>query len=56
MNALAEAPSDLFAGSVFVLMVFDPDNPRANYISNGTREQMLAAMAEFIERNKAKAN
>lgn len=56
MNALAEALADLFAGSCFVLMVFDPDNPRANYISNGTREQMIAAMQEFIDRSKAQAN
>jgi len=56
MNAVAEAMAQTFPGLCFALFVFTPDDPRANYISNAKRQDMLAVMREFIDRNQNKAN
>lgn len=57
MNSLAAAIDDLFNGKErpkkngFVLLVFPFGEPvKVNYISNAKREDMLAAMKEFIAR------
>ena len=49
MNALAQVLAEQFSGFGFTLLVFDfGDNGRMNYISNAKREDMVAAMREFI--------
>lgn len=55
MNVTGEVLNDVFAGSVFILMVStnEGDKNRMNYLSNGTREDVIKAMQEFIDRNKA---
>ncbi len=54
MQATADALADILKPAAFALLVFDAssDDPRANYISNAPRPDMLAAMREFIARNE----
>lgn len=58
MQAVAEVLGETFPGQGFTLLVFDFDptgpvakrsgQPRMNYISNASREDMVTAMREFI--------
>jgi hypothetical protein len=56
MRAVADALNEFFAGYGFVLLVFEMTNPgempkedaRMNYVSNSRRDDVLAAMKEFI--------
>ena len=53
MNNIAKLLSKIFKPYGFSLLVFpfaqnDKGNGRMNYISNANREDMLAAMKEFI--------
>jgi hypothetical protein len=65
MNAIAAVLDETFNGSLrgedrnvgFALLVFnlqDGADKRANYICNCRREDMLAAMKEFIARNEGR--
>lgn len=49
MNAVADYLKAVFRGHGFALLVFDFHGVgRMNYISNANRDDMLAAMNEFI--------
>lgn len=50
MNALASFLHNAVAPHAFALLVFDHDTGRANYISNAKREEMIAAMKDFLGR------
>lgn len=53
MNALAEGIDQVLGGVAFALLVFEhgkTDGGRVNYIGNANREDMIAAMREFIAR------
>lgn len=51
MNGLAHALNKVLAPAGFALFVFDfKDNSKVNYISNAKREDMVAAMKEWIKR------
>jgi len=50
MNRTARALDEGFKGAGFVLLLFDTDASRANYISNRDRATMLVAMKELIAR------
>lgn len=55
MNGIGDLLGKQFKphGCGFALLVFDfGDKGRMNYISNGTREDMIAAMKEFIARSE----
>lgn len=57
MRAVAEALDDVFRPAGFALLIFplnEPHEGRVNYISNANREDMLAAMKEFIARNEGR--
>lgn len=52
MLALARVLGEEFDGYGFTLLVFDfGDKGRMNYVSNARREDVLAAMQEFIAKN-----
>lgn len=49
MNIAARALGEMFKGYGFALLVFEfGDSGRMNYVSNARREDMIAAMKEFI--------
>lgn len=59
MNALAEAIDDVLGGLGFALLVFElnkVEGGRVNYISNAKREDMLAAMREFVARSEGRVH
>lgn len=56
MNALGEIVDLAVAPNGWAVLVFDRDTGRANYISNCNREEMIAAMKDFIARNEPKVN
>lgn len=55
MNELAGLLDNYFKPYGFALLVFprDTDDGRMNYISNSNRSDMLVAMQEFIDKQKA---
>jgi len=57
MKALAQGIDDVLGGLGFALLVFEhgkADNGRVNYIGNSNRDDMIAAMREFIARNEGR--
>ncbi|MBP0634880.1 hypothetical protein [Cupriavidus sp. AcVe19-6a] len=55
MNVLASVLADQLQPSGFALLVFDCEDPgRVNYISNCSRQDMIAAMQEFLARNEGR--
>jgi len=55
MNELAHALDEILAPAGFALLVFDvnkPEGVRMSYISNARREDIVAAMKEFIARRE----
>ena len=56
MNALADVLDDAFTGHGFMLMVFDLEthSGRMNYISNANRDDMIAALKEFIAHSEGR--
>lgn len=59
MNALAEGISEVLGGLGFALLVFElnkVEGGRVNYISNAKREDMLAAMREFVARAEGRVH
>jgi hypothetical protein len=59
MNALAVGLSEVLGGLGFALLVFEhgnANNGRVNYIGNSNRDDMIAAMREFIARNEGRAH
>jgi hypothetical protein len=52
MNNLARK-NDLSVEELAQALAFTTDDPRANYISNSDRSQIIEAMQEFIDRNKS---
>lgn len=49
MNALGKDLKNIFLPHGFTLLVFDyGNNGRMNYLSSANREDMIAAMKEFI--------
>lgn len=64
MNEIAEALDDIFNGAGerkvgFVLLSFEfgkTDGGRVNYISNGERCDMIAAMREFLGRAEGRVS
>ena len=57
MNDIGGLLDDVFDGKGFALLVFDfgPDG-MMNYISNAERDDMLAAMREFIASHEGSAH
>jgi hypothetical protein len=55
MNAIMAALDDVFQGAGICLFVFDQDadGPRANYISNASRKQTLAAVKQWVARQES---
>jgi hypothetical protein len=56
MNAAMRVLNDSFKPHGVVLLVFSGDSaePRANYISNCSRDDMIAGLKEFIARSEGR--
>jgi hypothetical protein len=59
MHALAQGIDGVLGGLGFALLVFDQgkvEGGRVNYIGNSNRDDMVAAMREFIARNEGRVH
>jgi hypothetical protein len=58
MNDVAAVMANIFKGYGFALFVFpfNGDRGRMNYISNAEREDMVAALKEFIANSEGRAH
>lgn len=59
MNSLATGLNDVLGGLGFALLIFEHgsvDGGRVNYISNSNRDDMIAAMREWLARAEGRAH
>lgn len=59
MNAVATGLNDVLGGLGFALLIFEHgkvDGGRVNYISNSNRDDMIAAMREWLARAEGRAH